>query len=808
MSVDNEFDLLVEASEILARLDDKSETYFDDIHRINEILNTGFMESELFQDPQHDDNAPVDELSDDPNSPNYRFKDTGYIADSRKEKAADVIRIAKKSGQRLRATDIDWPVIEQNPRQAKELITKANLFGVTDWQLLQDSGMDAAAGFLIDKIYASIGKEPASEVSKDMVSGSFSSDKLEQAGLMDNAFKTLTRKDYAVGLETIRDRLENKLTVDEIISVVNEIRDELNGVILSSEQAKIVGELYIEFDRLNTIAKAAQNILDEKYQAQYQVRNELSSLEYQQRKRADKGWKPDIELDNKVLALRKKHDELYKIYSDYKDEHKELESKNRDHGGGRRSYENDLEWDARLVYDEIKAIEKQAKAYNLMNNPVTRAWLTFGERFWKLINYRAFRGSDSFAGHLTNAQTGKIKDWSWAEKERQQKVKEATKQEINFHLKVSTTFERIGGKPINVDSTKALEEMIGFRAIQSGNWVLKDPNSAKFHVENTAAAMSDMSDILGINTDMLGFGGRLGMAFGARGVGGKDAASAHYEPVLRVINITKMKGGGSLGHEWFHALDNVIKEMISQDANSEKKDFATGNPELLPQGAIQEAFKNLRTAMLVGDIPSMEVHSYTSKDISNAKYNMERQTTRELPNIIKNAGNAQDAVNAVNAYFGTKRFREKDLKDWRKMAVAYYHTGEIVPDKKISVQLQTGVKVSSFALESSKLDGGVKNKYWSQDHEISARAFQSYLEDKLASIDRKNDYLSVYADNQYHYDPVLQIQWNPYPEKDERKKINEAFDKLFEAIRVEKLFEKSMENKALMDSIFNQSHSE
>ena len=35
-----------------------------------------------------------EELSDDPSSPNYRYRDTGHIADSRKEKAASLIRSA------------------------------------------------------------------------------------------------------------------------------------------------------------------------------------------------------------------------------------------------------------------------------------------------------------------------------------------------------------------------------------------------------------------------------------------------------------------------------------------------------------------------------------------------------------------------------------------------------------------------------------------------------------------------------------------------------------------------------------------
>jgi len=68
-------------------------------------------------------------------------------------------------------------------------------------------------------------------------------------------------------------------------------------------------------------------------------------------------------------------------------------------------------------------------------------------------------------------------------------------------------------------------------------------------------------------------------------------------------------------------------------------------------------------------------------------------------------------------------------------------------------QLDTGRPVSRFAREAVVLDGGVEGKYWSSTEEMAARAFQSWLEDRLASENRRNDYLSVYADNKFHIDP-------------------------------------------------------
>ena len=89
--------------------------------------------------------------------------------------------------------------------------------------------------------------------------------------------------------------------------------------------------------------------------------------------------------------------------------------------------------------------------------------------------------------------------------------------------------------------------------------------------------MFDLSDMIGIDHKALGFNGRLAMAFGARGRGG---ALAHYEPVQRVINLTKMRGGGSLGHEWFHAIDNILGEVLGNEEAVGASKFLTENPSL------------------------------------------------------------------------------------------------------------------------------------------------------------------------------------------------------------------------------------
>lgn len=261
-----------------------------------------------------------------------------------------------------------------------------------------------------------------------------------------------------------------------------------------------------------------------------------------------------------------------------------------------------------------------------------------------------------------------------------------------------------------------------------------------------------------------------------------------------------MGGGGSLGHEWGHALDDLLAELATEKASPVKNNFGSDDPEVLPEGPLREAMRAFRNIVLTGSTRLLEAIKVTDKDRSTAKLNLD-QPRNAVARAIKAAGSLEAAVMAVdNFWIGrTDKGSLKNKKQWRTLAAAYY-----APEGEAVVRAKTGPAVSSYLYEAVRLDEGERNKYWSRMHEMFARAFQSYLEDKLAGMNRKNDYLSVYADNKYHYDALLGIQWNPYPEGEERTQINAAFDRLIEVIRGEKVFEKAMANKPLMDAIFGE----
>ncbi|EMD2985410.1 hypothetical protein VQZ33_003230 [Salmonella enterica] len=103
---------------------------------------------------------------------------------------------------------------------------------------------------------------------------------------------------------------------------------------------------------------------------------------------------------------------------------------------------------------------------------------------------------------------------------------------------------------------EAFSDAFGFRGVQFGNYV--EGPRRQSDLNRAYDSLMDMADVLKVPAKALSLNGRLGLAFGARGKGGKNAAAAHYEPGQVAINLTKSNGAGSLAHEWFHALDNYF----------------------------------------------------------------------------------------------------------------------------------------------------------------------------------------------------------------------------------------------------------
>ncbi|EHQ3287558.1 hypothetical protein LMM39_003881 [Salmonella enterica] len=126
-------------------------------------------------------------------------------------------------------------------------------------------------------------------------------------------------------------------------------------------------------------------------------------------------------------------------------------------------------------------------------------------------------------------------------------------------------------------------DAFGFRGVQFGNYV--EGPRRQSDLNRAYDSLMDMADVLKVPAKALSLNGRLGLAFGARGKGGKNTAAAHYEPGQVAINLTKGHGAGSLAHEWFHALDNYFGQYdAAREGEITSGDkFMTSNNKRWPQ---------------------------------------------------------------------------------------------------------------------------------------------------------------------------------------------------------------------------------
>jgi len=123
--------------------------------------------------------------------------------------------------------------------------------------------------------------------------------------------------------------------------------------------------------------------------------------------------------------------------------------------------------------------------------------------------------------------------------------------------------------------------------IQWGNSVTDAER--EHHLKMVTESFSDLAEILQLPEDIASYNGNLGLAIGARG---KGSALAHYEPDLKVINLTRKKGVGSLAHEWLHFFDDMVGKAVG--SNEFMSDMASRYRQVPEQGGeVTQAMKAL-----------------------------------------------------------------------------------------------------------------------------------------------------------------------------------------------------------------------
>jgi len=303
--------------------------------------------------------------------------------------------------------------------------------------------------------------------------------------------------------------------------------------------------------------------------------------------------------------------------------------------------------------------------------------------------------------------------------------------------------DRKGGQPVEDVTPQMLAEDFGFKNVQFGNWVTdSDANS---HLKGAYGAFADLAEIFGVSPKQLSLNGRLAIGFGARGSG---KFAAHYEPDKRIINITKIAGGGSLAHEWAHALDNLLTAAFDPTNTKASRMVSNGDSAGVPP-RIKEAFDEAMGAIRWAD-PELGKRVEEVNTLTRRLYAERRRATPEENKLI------------------TQTQREARSN-----------------------------RPSDFMQDASTFSKGA-DSYWTRPHELFARAFEAYVEDYLEDGSRRSSYLVSGTRKTYHTGRTwrskdgTEREAQIFPQGETRQRINKAVRKLVDVLREEKALEKAL----------------
>jgi hypothetical protein len=314
-------------------------------------------------------------------------------------------------------------------------------------------------------------------------------------------------------------------------------------------------------------------------------------------------------------------------------------------------------------------------------------------------------------------------------------------------------------------------DTFGFKGGEFGNWMSQKDRQAS--LDFGFEALKDLADALQISDMDVSYNGALSIAFGARGSGN---AVAHYEPLRNVINLTKMRGAGSLAHEWWHGLDDYMGSklgvcgLLSDHAHkspafNKLMEVIKSKPETPEQAAERTVKQNERMRK--------NADSWLKSDVSSQLQNNESilpeyEKLREgfLRGEAGNIAKINELQKSVVGRVIPKEARERleNFERWLGQAV--------------STPPAIG-KTATDYLRNSKEMGQIFEKegdYWESNVELTARAFATYVMDKLG---RRSDYLIGHAECAVNIvtDKSGEMQiLKAYPQGEERTAINRAFD--------------------------------
>ena len=338
------------------------------------------------------------------------------------------------------------------------------------------------------------------------------------------------------------------------------------------------------------------------------------------------------------------------------------------------------------------------------------------------------------------------------------------------------------GKDISGDD---MLKTFGFYGGEFGNWEnqIERQQNLNFSYE----AFRDLAAALGIKDSDISLNGKLSIAFGARG---KGNALAHFEPMRNVINLTKIKGAGSLAHEWGHAFDFFLASKIDTPFH-----FASqSNDDLIKPVIDSMIWKKLspeENKALQLKLSEKCQKQFTDKvkhmfDYTNRSNNEKSDIDLAISQCISTFDESQynldssgkfkfhDILNALTVKMNIKPMKFYSLNFYLIQSYAYMNENSNTECRMVHTDFYND------SVQMDKLYSKCDKGYWRSNIEMFARAFACYVADKLQP--ERSDYLCGHADSDFSVTEDKKIIY-AFPRGTERETINKSFDKLFTLVK-------------------------
>src|SRR3990167_9572280 len=183
-------------------------------------------------------------------------------------------------------------------------------------------------------------------------------------------------------------------------------------------------------------------------------------------------------------------------------------------------------------------------------------------------------------------------------------------------------------------------------------------------------------------------------------------------------------------------------------------------------------FNELSEKLLNGESAGLELRKNEGSKSKFGSYRQSNDVLDEMAGIYKTirgrsgfTADKEGLFDGLRGHISNYQQRIKALQDAR---------GGNEKTKKV---------ITSYYMQAKAADQAKAGDYWASPHEMAARAFSAYVEDKLKEIDASNDFLAYHAHGAVIVPVYPEGLFRPFPEGEERKEINQAFDKLFEVIQ-------------------------